>query len=241
MDKLGSEINYHFYLSRPTSDHDTADFTFVFHQPLNVGAEKQYYLDIKECILPKIRMFVDEGYLVVNEKHKIRITFMYISNLTALVQHFNSLLPENFASLQYNDRDRITLTLHQNQNLRVSENYANLLFEGKTVLTNKSLQDSVFVFKTRHNYETGVYYLTCNLLPEINVNKTQMTLVSSLVVRYEDGATQSNLFWENDNALGKTYFKAGYHSSITFQIKDERGNFVKLKNGLFFIHIKVCT
>ena len=238
---MATDLDRYFYLFSFISKSDRADFTLQLNPPLNVVSEQQFQLFIKKCFLPRIQVLITQGYVVIDEKKKICIPAIYISSIADLVQYFNEKLPENFVHLTYNPQKGITLVLHAGQSLRVSENYAGLLFDGKIELNNKFLTDTIFVFKTRQNFENNTYYLTCNLIDNTVVNKTQMPLLSTLVVHYKAGETQTNLLWESEDNQGKTYLKPGYHPNIKFQIRDQADNILKLKGGLFFLHLKLCT
>lgn len=237
----------HIYLA--VFNADSAKFVFHFHEPLNVQHNEQYLLILKECLLPRVQVVLPEGYVVLNERVKHRIPLLYVSTPTDVIDQLNATLGEEFTPLRYLSKEvdrygvnATRLTLLPKQSIRVSENYASLLFEGKSHLINKSESENfVRDFKVQKNYEENTYYLTCDLVEETSVNDRQLPLVGTLVVRYRSRETQAKLMWETEDTQGKTFLKTGSHRQITFGIRDEKGEFVRPKGGLFFLHVKLCT
>lgn len=244
---MGKLLEQHFYLAKFTTGTNLGKFYFRLQQPLLVEKEKQFTLVIKECVLPRVRVLIEAGHIVVNKVNKIRIPPLYVSSPLTLVEYLNSVLPEDYEKLEYAQKDenlpldRLRVILRPDQTIRLSPNYASLLFEGKTELQNKNETSNLVVdFKIQKNYEEATYYLTCNLLNETEVNEKPMPLLSTLVVQYDRGGTQTNLLWETEDTQEKTWIKTGYHQGIIFEIRDRDGNLVAPKGGLFFLHVKLC-
>ena len=237
----------HLYFFQFNSQPTAAKYTFAFHQPLKIVNEKTHLLDIVECIFPEVRVLVSPGFVVVNRGKKLRVAATYIASLAHLVDCINEVLPEGFTPLRYLSRDdvipldRVQLVLLPNQSLQVSGDYANLLFEGKKSLTNKTTEKVTYNFKAGKRCESNTYYLTCDLVGSVNVDKSQKPLINTLIINQKTRGAHSKLKWKTEDTPDKVYLRSGYHSSITIQVLDEKENLVELTGGLVFLHMKLCT
>jgi len=192
-------------------------------------------LDISECVMPRVRVRVRQSHISLNEHIDLPIPQLEIDEIEELIDFINARLPDDFKPLEYLPEDPLVkVTLAPNQSIRSSANIADLLFESKTYIRNK-----VSEFKTRKDFHSNTYFLTCDALESLPVGEAQLPLLNSLTVNYLGGENHASLSWESTHE--KAFLRPGAFNQLVFSINDRQGEPVKLNEGLLFLHLRLCT
>ena len=72
-----------------------------------------------------------------------------------------------------------------------------------------------------------------------NVSNINLPLLNTIRVSYFEGKAHSDILWNSEKVLAYNYIKEGVYKNICFNIVDSTGKLVKLKTGLFFLHIEL--
>lgn len=231
MDKL-SLANYHFW--QRTTEGQDASFVFTLSNYIQTGSDHR--MIIKQCIVPKMDIKIEEGFVSLNDGPKIHTPPFYVLRLSDVVDKINVWLdsvadsflnsikkvPDNKMRLDLLPGDKVKLTLKKGESLRVSQNLANLLFEGRDHL--RASQTFNLAQDDRENF----YYLSCDV-----VDLLQSPYVATL--------TRDHSVWRVEEAQGKLTIRTGIHNRLVFSVRDKTGAIVKLDRGLFYLQFKICT
>lgn len=235
--------NYYFELF-PRS-HTEGVFEFNLCEPLHISND-DCTLEIKKCLLPKFEVYFLGGKFIYAGENFI-LPEMYISSVGEIVEKIKE-ITSNKLMLHFSPKskkmavDTFRLDLRAGEKIQTSPALADLLFEGKEVLQNPNDKGILSrVYKTSKDYESQIYYLTCNLLENIPVGNLILPLLNTIVVNRSSKKTHSHVHWEGRPQHSQTYIKRGVYNRITFQIYDTLGRLVKINSGLLFIHIQICT
>lgn len=233
---------YHFF--RFINEQEVADFDFVLPIPLNVK-DRSLRLILRQCVLPVPQVWFEGGFFEINNLRK-DISSCYVSSLENLINIINQNLPSNIPPLTLIERANtkvIKLVLPPSSYVRVSENIAALFFNGITQLTNDDRSFALeHLTKVKNVLLTRTYYLSSNLIREsVIVGNVQIPLLNTLVVNDFVNDTECRLLWRDEISQGESYLTPGYHRKITLQIYDHSGELIRLKRGVFFVQLKLCT
>jgi len=246
MDELQVLGARHLYLSRYCHHDQPALFIMRLSEELEVPSKNRHFLDIKECVIPRVRVRVPMSDIKLNESNVVSIPQLEIDDIDELIDAINIRLPSDFKPMKYVPADnvhplpRVEVTLSPGQSIRTSEGLADLIFENKTFMrNNRNAKDSEFAFKIRKDFQTNTYYLTCDCLERLPVGKAQLPLLNSLTVNYLGKENHANLQWENIHE--KAFLRPGTFRQLIFRISDRKGETVKLNEGLLFLHARLCT
>jgi len=235
------------YLSRNCHQGEEAEFVIRLKEELLVRTNKKHFLDIKRCVLPRVRVNIPPSYVNLNESADQSIPQLDIAGVNEVVDAINERLTSDFTPLEFLPADSqrplpsVRVILLPGQSIRVSPCLADLLFEDKQFLRNNlHAKVSKFTFKVRKDFLINTYYLTCGALERLPVGTVQLPLVNSLSVNYRGGETHSNLTWETDGIVERAYFKPGFYRELRLRLCDGQGKTVKLNQGILFLHLRVC-
>ena len=239
---LNKNGEQHYFLYRYITHEDEGIFKFKLQKPLILTGNQR--IIIKQSVLPKIKVKFPSSKVVMDENPGLYIPSFYISSPSQVVEKINQYLQQQILefhpSEMYDSKAIVKVKLLSQQSLRVSTNIADLLFEGKTLLVNKTSSPVIYEFTTKKEYEEDTYFLTCNLADKTRVGNMELPLINTLVVQYHQGENQSHLLWSTEETQGKSYTKRGIYRTVELGIRDREGEPVKLKGGVLFIHFKVC-
>lgn len=248
MEDLQAVDTRQLYLSRHCHQSEDAEFTLLLPEELVVSTSKRYFLDIRRCVLPRVRVKVPANQLRLNDGVELDIPQLDVTRVREVVDAINERLTKDFTPLEFlpADRDRprpcLRVTLLPGQNIRVSPYLGDLLFEGRTNVRNDLLiKTSKFTFKIGKHIQANTYYLICDALENVPVGNSQLPLVNSLSVNYLEDENHTNLTWDTHHTLEKSYFRAGVFRQLRLRFCDGQGRTLKLNGGVLFLHLKLCT
>ena len=258
MEKLGKlgvrsfleKKELHFYLHKFSLDEEEfiADFNFNLLETLVMSGNERIL--IKQCILPALKVSLGPILIQFNNKYKIKVDKILISSgfdicdeVSKIFQQAKDKFGINPPVLSFDKKIKtgLKLIIPPEQSLTVSENIANILFQGKESFVNNNKNEPLMRwFKIQGNFNDSTYFLLCDLLQNTTVGNLQIPLINTLVVQNTVDSAFSHLIWNNEESQGKTFLRAGNQRKIKLSIIDKEGNFAQLRGGLFFIHLKIC-
>lgn len=238
------KIEKHYYFFQFSKKNDDGQFVFSLPEKL-VAQNEQSRIILKECLVPKIQYSFSEGFVSVNDKIKIRTPKFYASALFDVIQVLNRHLAQaagdpTFHPLSSTAMGALQVTLPPRCVLRFSPSIANPLFARKTKLDNKK-NDFFLNFVFKLELEEDTFYLTCNLVYDVGIKNLYLPHINTLVVHYSHGEVYAKLLWQTEDAQGGTRVKPGIYQRLIISIYDKTGVLVRLKGGLTFFHMKICT
>lgn len=237
------EERHFYFIHQSAHEEGKGEFEFQLTQPLILTGTQR--IIIRQAVLPKIKVKFPASAVTLDDRVSLTLPSFYLSSPSEVVEKINELsnrlLLEFFPSEIYDSKAVITVNLYPGQSLSVSPIIANLLFEKRNAIANNTGRLKIYRFSSQKEYEENTYLLTCNLAEKTRVGTLEVPLINTLVVQYREGASQTHLLWTTEETQGRSYTKTGVFRSIKIGICDRDGEVVKLKGGIFFIHLKVCT
>ena len=233
----------HLYFGIYTYENSYAKFEISLHQNLIIEKNEKIKLLTKECVIPRVQPYISQSKFIFNQQEYI-LENIYITSLIDIVNIIKKKCPQLIINYEFKDgiqlmEDVINLTLRPGETLVLESNLAELLFESKSNFINKSSTTFSSFFHPNKEYENQTYYLTCNLMNNANVSSLNLPLLNTIGVSYFEGKAHSDISWNSEKAIGYNYIKEGIYKNICFNIVDSTGKLLKLKAGLFFLHIEL--
>lgn len=242
---LGSK---QLFLSRHCEENQTARFSLSLSEELLVPTEGRMFLDVKECLIPRVLVHVSESELRLNENIKIKIPRMDVAEVRELIETINERLPNDFEPLKFlpantvHPLSSVKVTLHPGQSIRTSRDLGDLLFENKLFMrNNRQAKISRFTFKIRKDFLASTYYLTCDALESLSVGDAQIPLLNTVSVNYLGKRKHTRLNWDTDDVQEKAFLRPGNFRQLVFSISDRKGEPVRLGAGPLFLQLRICT
>ena len=233
----------HLYFGIYTYENSYAKFEISLHQNLIIDKNEKFKLLTKECVIPRVQPYIYLSKFIFNEQEYI-LENIYMTSLADIVNIMKKKCPQLMINYHFKDgiqlmEDVIKLTLRPGETLVLESNLAELLFQSKSNFTNKTGTLFSWFSYPNKTYENQTYYLTCNLMNNANVSNINLRLLNTIGVYYFEGKPHSDILWNSEKVLAYNYIREGIYKNICFNIVDSTGKVVKLKAGLFFLHIEL--
>lgn len=248
MEDLQNIETRQLYFMRYSQQGQSGSFTLKLPEELEISGTRRHFLDVKECVIPRILVHVKQSNIRLNEVTDLRIPRMDVCDINEVIETINAHLPNDFIPLKFFPANTerplpyIKVTLQPGQCLRMSDNLADLLFENKTFLRNiNRVKQTAEKFKVRNDFLANTYYLICDALEMLQVGQSQLPLLNSLSVKYLGKEKNTNLSWDTSDLQEKAFLRTGSLRELVLRISDIKGQTVKLGEGLFFLHLRLCT
>lgn len=236
-----------FFFCTFSQQGDKAEFKFRLDPEIEVQQEKQRFLVLKACVLPKVRVNFPASTVKLNESIDLTIPELDVADASEIVDAINERLTSDFTPLKFLPANQerpfscVKVTLLPGQSIRVSPSLADAVTEKKTFLrSNLYAKVLRYAFKIRKDFHANTYYLTCNAVERLQIGDAPLPVLSTLSVNYLGERTHSNFTSDTDHILERAYLRPGIFRDLLFRVCDTEGKTVKLEDGLVFFDIRLC-